>query len=431
MKIKKLAFLLCLSVFLSACSSLKFWEDENRSTEKGAQTTDGMVVEDLDDEDEVVESSTDPRELEDYDESVRMRKLWRSSVGKGQKAFSASLQPVIFGQHIFSADPEGVVSAFTLNDGDRSWRTKLDTALTGGVGGGADLILVGSRDGEVIALARDTGEERWRASLTSEVLAPPAVTGDLAIVQTQDGKIHALSASSGELIWRYVAEMPVLTLRGTGAPVVLDNMVVAGFASGKVVALNLASGGLLWESKLAAGEGKTELERMVDVNTPVLVGDIVYATSYQGKVGSLSRGAGRELWSHSNSSYRAPAYRSGRLYVVDTDDKIYSYQASGGRQLWLNEDFLRRKLTQPLALENHLAVADREGYLHILTTEDGRVVGRQKVDGDGVSVAMIAGKVAGEVDKDSGQGRNYKESFFVLDNSGDLTAYQLEIEDSK
>ncbi|MBV1930975.1 MAG: outer membrane protein assembly factor BamB, partial [Porticoccaceae bacterium] len=406
-------------------------EDESGSIEEGGETADTIVVDDSEDEDEDAESLSDPKELEDYDESVRIRKLWRSSVGEGQEAFSASLQPAIFGQHIFSADPEGVVSAFTLNDGDRIWRTKLDTTLTAGVGAGEGLVLVGSRDGEVIALASDTGEERWRTALTSEVLAPPAAAGDLVVVQTQDGKIHGLSTSSGELIWRYVAELPVLTLRGTGSPVIADTMAVVGFASGKLVALNIASGGLLWESKLVTGEGKTELERMVDVNTPVLVGDIVYATSYQGKVGALSRGAGRELWTHSSSSYRAPSYRSGRLYVVDTEDKVYSYQASGGRQRWVNEDFMRRKLTEPLALESHLAVADREGYLHILATDDGRVVGRQKVDGDGISVAMIAGKVAGKIDKDSGQESDYKESFFVLDNSGDLTAYQLEIEDSE
>lgn len=429
MMMKKLAFLLCLSLFLSACSSLKFWEKENSSTADGAETTDTIAAEEIEDED--ADSASEPKELEDYDEGVRIRKLWRSSVGKEQKAYSASLQPGIFGQHIFSADPEGVVSAFTLHDGDRVWRTKLETALTGGVGVGADLVLVGSRDGEVIALASDTGEERWRTALTSEILAPPAAAGDFVVVQTQDGKIHGLSTSSGELIWRYVTELPVLILRGTGSPVIADNQVVVGFASGRLVALNLASGGLLWESRLVTGEGKTELERMVDVNTPVLVGDIVYATSYQGKVGAVSRGAGRELWAQANSSYRAPSYRSGRLYVVDTDDKVYSYQATGGRQLWVNESFLRRKLTEPLALENHLAVADREGYLHILSTEDGQVVGRTKVDGDGVSVAMVAGEVTGEADKDSGQEPGRKESFFVLDNSGDLTAYELEIEDSK
>jgi len=413
----KLPVLLSLLILLSGCGSLQFWKEE----------TSALDEIDQGEEIEAAEISTEPKELEDYNETVRIRKLWRSSAGKGQDPALASLQPAILGEYIYSADLRGLVSAFTLADGDRTWRTELDMPLTAGVGTGADLLLVGSQDGEVVALAAETGEERWRVALTSEVLAPPAANKDIVIVQTQDGKVHGLSVTSGELIWRYAAELPVLTLRGTGSPVLAGNMVVLGFANGKVVALNSTSGELFWETKLVTGEGKTELERMVDVNTPVLVGDLIYATSYQGKVGAVSRGAGRELWTHTNSSYRAPSYGSGRLYVVNAEDKVYSYRASGGKELWVNQDFLRRKLTQPLALGEHVAVADREGYLHILSWDDGEVVGRIKVDGDGVSVAMVSHQGVNGTSDQSDSG----EIFYVLDNSGDLTAYQLEIEKSK
>ncbi|HAD08015.1 MAG TPA: outer membrane protein assembly factor BamB, partial [Porticoccaceae bacterium] len=73
---------------------------------------------------------------------------------------------------------------------------------------------------------------------------------------------------------------------GTATPVVVGNMAILGLANGELVALNLLSGELLWETKFTTGEGKTELERIVDVNTPVVVGDIIYASSYQGKVGA-------------------------------------------------------------------------------------------------------------------------------------------------
>jgi outer membrane protein assembly factor BamB len=410
----KLPVLLCLMILLSGCGSLNFWKEE----------TSALDEIDHVEQEEAVEISTEPKELEDYEESVHVRKLWRSSAGKGQDPVLASLQPAILGEHIYSADLRGLVSAFTLVDGDRIWRTELDMPLTAGVGVGPDLLLVGSQDGEVVALEAETGEERWRVALTSEVLAPPTANNDVVIVQTQDGKVHGLSTASGELVWRYAAELPVLTLRGTGSPVLAGNMVVLGFANGKVVALNSGSGELFWETKLVAGEGKTELERMVDVNTPVLVGDLIYATSYQGKVGAVSRGAGRELWTHASSSYRAPSYGAGRLYVVDVDDKVYSYRASGGKKLWVNEDFLRRKLTEPLALAEHVGVADREGYLHILSRDDGQVVGRIKVDGDGVSVAMVSNQKTTRTNDES----DSRETFFVLDNSGDLTAYRLEVE---
>ena len=413
----KLVALLVLVLLTSACSSLKFWDDESLSEEEIAE---------LEAETEASkEDKSEPLPLKDYAESVRIRKLWRRSTGAGQEVYAASLQPAVAENTVFAANPKGRVSAFNKADGDRLWRTDLDTTLIGGVGVGAGLALVGNDDGEVIALAADTGEERWRASLTSEVLAPPAALEELVVAQTLDGKIHGLSASNGELLWRYTTEMPVLTLRGTAAPVLIANMVILGLANGELMALDPDNGELLWESKFVSGEGKTELERIVDVNTPVVIGDIIYASSYQGKVGAISRGAGRELWTQAASSHHAPSYGPGRLYLVGVDDRVFSYRASGSIEQWVNEDFLRRKLTAPTALKNFTAVADRQGYLHLLAPEDGEVMGRVKVDGDGVSVPMVASELEG------GEGKSNRETLFVLDNSGDLTAYQFDLKGSE
>ena len=376
------------------------------------------------DDPEEDEVSTEPKELQRFDEQVRVRKLWRSSAGEGQEDSKTKLQVAAYKNNLYTADPEGLVTAFNADDGDKVWQVELNAPLSGGVGTGGDLVVLGSLDGDVFALSAAGGEERWRVELSSEVLAPPTSNENTTLVQTQDGKVHGLSSSSGESLWRYQVELPVLTLRGTAAPVLtLGNMAVLGFANGHLIALNSRSGELVWEAPLVAGEGKTELDRMVDVNTPVVVGDLIYASAYQGKVSAISRGVGRELWSDTKSSYRSPAYGSGLLYVVDSDDSVYAYRASGGKQVWVNEDFSRRKLTQALAVGNFVAVADIEGYLHILSSQDGQVVGRVKVDGDGVTAPMLS--------KQSGANTPEQDTFYVLDNGGSLTAYRLDIKASK
>ena len=278
------------------------------------------------------------------------------------------------------------------------------------MGVGAGLIAVGTSKGELIALDAMTGEELWRVSLSSEILSAPAAFGEIVVAQTQDGKVYGLSVASGEEVWRYVVEVPVLTLRGTAAPSITERLVITGFASGKLVALNSATGALLWEAKLATGEGKTELEKMVDVNSPVMGDGVVYATSYQGRAGAFSRGTGRELWAQESSSYHPPAFARGRLFVADTQDQVLRLRSSGGRAEWTNSDLLRRSLTPPLAVGSYVLVADGEGYLHALSQTDGSIVGRVKVDGDGVSVAMVTDG----------------ETIFVQDKNDDLTAYQLQ-----
>jgi outer membrane protein assembly factor BamB len=227
------------------------------------------------------------------------------------------------------------------------------------------------------------------------------------VVQTQDAKVYGLAAADGSRRWLFEMDLPVLTLRGTATPLIVDDLVLVAFANGKLAALDADAGTPRWEARVAMPAGRTELERMVDVSTPALDGDIVYAVSYQGRVGAYTRGSGRELWARDMSSSRAPAVGRNQLYLVDTEDRVIALRATGGQELWSNPALRRRVPTAPLAIGDLVAVADGEGYLHLLSAVDGSFVGRRKVDGDGVSVPLATDG----------------ERIFVQDNSGDLSAF--------
>ena len=401
-------------VCLSSCSSL--WNDEASDGET-AQDSEELSFDDsgfddpsFDDDDEEV--NNEPKDLESIDATVNIKKVWRQSVGSSDDVYQPTLHPAVGDGVVYAASNNGRISAWPVEKGKRLWRTDLDLSLSGGVGLGAGLVAVGTAKGELIALDANTGEERWRVTLSSEILSAPAAQGDLLVAQTQDGKVYGLSVATGEEIWRYTVEVPVLSLRGTAGPLVTPRAVITGFANGKLVALNAVTGALLWEAKLASGEGKSELERMVDVNSPILGNEVVYATSYQGRAGAFSRGTGRELWAQNSSSYHPPAFGSGRLFVADTEDQVLRLRSSGGRAEWTNTDLLRRGLTQPLVVGDYVMVADSEGFLHALSQADGSIVGRVKVDGDGVAVGMVTDGT----------------TLFVQDKDDDLTAYQLIVE---
>lgn len=386
--------LLTLVLMLSACSSLKFWEsDADAAADSGKG--DGEAAQ--------------AAQLQDFDAQVKLIKLWRTGIGKGQQSHEASLVPVVAAEVVYAATREGKVGALDKNNGDMLWRVDLDTLLTGGVGVGGGVVVVGNNNGEVIALNADTGEERWRAALSSEILSSPGANASVVIVQTQDAKLVGLSISSGDKLWQYETDVPVLSLRGTAAPLVLDTMVVSGFSNGKLVALEPVSGSVLWEVRVATPKGRTELERMVDVSTPVLFNDVIYASSYQGRTGAYSRGNGRELWGQAYSSHVSPSYGLGQVYVVDDTDRVRALRGNSGQVLWTNDELTLRNLSAPLAVGGAVALTDAEGYLHLLSQTDGTFVARTKVDGDGVSVPM-----AGDGD-----------TLYVLDNSGNLSAYSI------
>ena len=404
-----LGVLLCLT-FLSGCSWL--WTDHGDAGEQTENTEELSFEDSAFDDNDDEEVDNEPKELNSIDEKVEIKKIWRNAIGGSDEVYQATLHPALGDGVVYAASNKGRISAWPVHKGKRLWRTDLDLSLSGGVGFGAGLVAVGTAKGELIALDAETGEERWRVTLSSEILSAPAANGDLLVAQTQDGKVYGLSVANGEELWRYSVEVPVLTLRGTAAPLVTSRMVITGFANGKLVALNTATGTLLWEAKLATGDGKSELDRMVDVNSPILGNEVVYATSYQGRAGAFSRGTGRELWAQKSSSYHPPAFGSGRLFVADTEGQVLRLRSSGGRAEWTNTDLLRRGLTPPLVMGDYVMVADSEGFLHALSQADGSIVGRVKVDGDGVAVAMVTDG----------------STLFVQDQDDDLTAYQLIVE---
>ena len=409
-----IGILFCV-VFLSSCSLL--WNDEASDAES-VEESEALSFDDSGFDDSAFDESDDeevdhePKDLESIDVAVKIKKVWRKSIGGSDDVYQPTLHPAVGDGVVYVASNKGRISAWPVTKGKRLWRTDLDLSLSGGVGLGAGLVAVGTAKGELIALDAETGEERWRVTLSSEILSAPAAKGKLLVAQTQDGKVYGLSVATGEEVWRYTVEVPVLSLRGTASPLVTPRMVITGFASGKLVALNATNGTLLWEAKLATGDGKSELERMVDVNSPVLGNEVVYATSYQGRAGAFSRGTGRELWAQNSSSYHPPAFGSGRLFVADTEDQVLRLRSSGGRAEWTNTDLLRRGLTPPLVMGDYVMVADSEGFLHALSQADGSIVGRVKVDGDGVAVGMVTDGT----------------TLFVQDRADDLTAYQLIVE---
>jgi len=371
-----------------------------------------------------------PAKLERFDAEVRIRRSWRRGVGSGLGKKYLKLPPALLADRIIAADAYGIVQAHDRFSGKRLWRTRIDpdprglfnainvmkrrdeSFVMGGVGAGAGMVLMGTARGEVIALSAADGSELWRSAVGAEVLAPPAVSRDAVLVQTIDGRLQALEQDTGKLRWSYDNQVPVLTLRGTSTPVVDQEVVYAGFANGVLVALRAGNGEPIWDQRIMLPEGRSELDRMVDIDgAPLLSGPIVYAAAYQGRVKALRRNDGQPLWEHEISSYLDMAEGYGQLYVVDEVDTIHAIDQRSADVVWTNDRLRRRKLTAPIAFSNYLAVGDADGYLHILAQSDGRFLGRRKLDGDGLRSPM----------------RYADGVLYVLDNDGGLHALEIEV----
>lgn len=326
-----------------------------------------------------------PAELPDFEEEVVLRKEWSRSIGEGQGETFNMLVPAVDGERIYAADVEGLVMALERMSGEVLWKQDLEAPVSGAVGAGYGLVLLGTLKGEVIALDGASGEEKWRARVTSEVLAAPAINGEVVLVQTQDDRLIALDAETGSQRWIYESTPAVLTLRGTGSPLLTNRLAIAGLSNGKVIALDAQRGIPVWEQRVAIPQGRSELDRVVDIDGGLLLsGGTLYVVSYQGRVAALDLENGRILWQREASSSVGVAQGFGNVYVSLANGTVEGIDERSVSALWSNDALARRQLSAPQVFSSYLAVGDLEGYLHLISQVDGRFVGRERIDSDGL-----------------------------------------------
>lgn len=350
-----------------------------------------------------------PAELKDIaNPALKPVTLWTSSSGGGK--FYDTLRPVLEPDAVFSASQKGEVRALDPATGRELWSARTGARVVSGPSVSGNAVLVGTLDGELIALKRADGAPLWRTRISSEVMAAPASDGDVVVARSVDGRLHGLSAVSGAARWSFDRSVPNLTLRGLSAPLLQDGRVFAGMDNGRVIALAAADGQPLWEQVVAAPSGRTELDRLTDIDAGLLmVGNEIYAASFGGEVACLDAETGQVLWRRSIKSHSGLTLARDLLIVTDEAGVVWALDARTGAAAWKNEDLKYRRLSPPAFFGEHVVVADFEGYLHWLSPGDGALVARVRAGSDPIRAPMVAGA----------------DRLYVLNSSGRLAAIGL------
>ena len=350
-----------------------------------------------------------PAELVDFKAQLNPDRVWSTGTKGGDEVMRLGLRPAVLDDRVYVAGHGGDVQALELGSGRSLWRTSTGLDLSGGPSIGEGLVVAGTNAGQVVALDAAGGTERWRVAVAGEVLSAPAIGEGLVVVRTVDGKLRAFRAADGSEAWSYEQPVPRLTLRGNGAPIISGDMVLAGFDNGKVVALALTTGDLLWTATVAPSRGRTEIERLSDIDSRVWVIDQdVYVVGFQGRVAMLSRESGQIWWGRDMSSYRGMVADPEHLYVTTSDSMVVALRRRDGAEVWRQAQFLHRALTAPALQGDTVVVADYEGYLHWLDAATGELLGRAKPGGGRISNAPVT---AGElllVQGDAGEVQVYR-----------------------
>lgn len=353
----------------------------------------------------------EPAKLQDFTAEQRVKELWTADSGASAVKKALKLSPALEGNAVYTSDPKGRVRAFAADSGRALWETRVKQPVTGAAAAGGGLVVVATKKGEVIALDQKDGHQLWASSLSSQALAPAAIHAGVVVVQSVDGRLTGLSAVDGKRLWQYERSEPPLSLHGTAAPVTFADLVLTGFASGKIVAIQIREGKLLWELPVAQPHGRNEVERLVDVDaSPLIVRNVLYAASYQGKIIAVDMQTGHIQWSRDVSTFSGMDADSNNVYLTDDHGNVMALDQRTGASVWKQEQLRARQLNAPRYLDGLVAVGDFEGYMHWLSSEDGRFIARFRVSHSAIRSQALASR----------------DTLYVSSQSGALAALRLE-----
>lgn len=359
--------LLTAVVALSGCSTVKGWFEIG---------------------DKATKAATKPAELTDFTPSTTVSRLWTAKAGSSDPLLGVTQGPAIADGRVYAAAIEGGVRAFDLQTGASVWQYKTKMSTSGGPGAGDGMVVVGTLDGDVIALDATTGTEKWTAKVTNEVIAPPTIGQGTVLVRSNDGRVTAFDATSGKRRWFWNHDLPSLTVRGNDAPVLGPGFVFVGNDDGTLVALSLVDGRQLWDQAVGLPDGRTELDRMADVDgSPALDGATLFASSYKKQTVAIDAPSGRALWSQDHGGAGRVGVAGDRVVVADPAGVVWALDKNGGSAMWQQAGLARRTLSGVAVQGDFAVVGDAEGYLHWLRMDNGDLGARVRLGRDPIRAA--------------------------------------------
>lgn len=333
-----------------------------------------------------------PRELsEDFAAKIKLAVQWKEGVGDGYGEQNINLVPAVAEDSVFAADDEGLLQSRNRLNGEKRWEVESELPFSSGPVLSKDKLILGTRDAEIAAFSVADGSLLWKSAVSSAVLALPSVGSGVVVVRGSDGRITGLDEKTGTILWSHERVAPTLAVRSKGGPAIIDDLVIDGFGGGKLTALRLKNGQQEWEALVALAHGRSEVDRLLDINaTPVIKGDTLYVSGYQGGVAAVSLKDGEVQW-RQEKLYTHTGLTGNRrsLFMSDATSDVWRLDMRGGGDLWKQDELHQRRLTAPVPVKDKLVVGDFEGYVHVLSQDDGSLLAREQVDDTPIEAAPV------------------------------------------
>ncbi|HEY7830448.1 MAG TPA: PQQ-binding-like beta-propeller repeat protein [Solirubrobacteraceae bacterium] len=234
-----------------------------------------------------------------------------------------------------------------------------------------------SDDGTLYALNKHNGHVLWHTPLGALSASSPAVAGKTVYATVlqrghyvHGGKVAAVDYVTGKVKWSRN-----LPSESESSPLLDRGRIYFGSQNGTVYALNAQNGNVIWTYH-AAGAVKA---------SPTLKNGVLYFGDYSGQLQAISEQTGRRFWRSgsegallgSGTFYSTAAAVYGRIFLGNTDGRVYAYDASSGKLDWAYQTgayvYSSPAVTNAPGLGPTIYVGSYDGRFYALSARTGHV----------------------------------------------------------
>lgn len=316
---------------------------------------------------------------------VRLSTVWSQRIGQ----VDGQLLLAVAQGSVTAANSDGDIVAFDVVSGRERWRTDAKVDLSAMVGSDGRYAAVVTQSNELLAF--DQGKLLWRERQPGRVITAPLVAGERVFLQAVDRSVRAYDVQDGRWLWQY--QRPggePLALATTGAIGAFRDTLLVGQGA-RLVGLDPTKGTPRFDVNLGTPRGTNEVERLADLVGPLArVDDEVCARAFQLTVACIELNRGSLRWARPQAGTQAVGANERMVVGADGADRLTAWKTENGDILWRVDRFTYRGLSAPAVWGNRIAVADKDGYLHLLAAEDGRTLARMELDGPLVAAPIVA-----------------------------------------
>lgn len=217
------------------------------------------------------------------------------------------------------------------------WKIRHNTAIYSSPVVYNNKVIVGDDLGIISCFSLQDGELLWQFFTKDRILGTPAVSDNIVVCGSTDSNIYGVNVEDGSLVWRLKTDAAVL-----GAVTIINKKAYIGNGEGIIYCLDIKKGDMIWQNDVADNYIETK---------PLIYKNKVFLGAWDSYMYALDKKTGNFRWKWNNGNSRMhfspaavwPVAAKGKIFFSAPDRVLTALNCKNGKVVWRTKSSMVRE----------------------------------------------------------------------------------------